>query len=233
MEMSPDTVNSLKTNWLLKCPVPRIYFWEWSKQVCFYSKCMSSFAQSQVYWQQTESPYYQGLPGAPTPFQPSIASHKFAADIGNSSYSYCTYREATCTISWGLRVFNSQNIFLYGAGLYSWFQTYNQECLQGEKCQTAMVELDDRSSSNIWAYNVITKGVVEMLTPYMSNPIYAGTNQNGFTATLMAWVVNKPATSLKRQIGFGDQWTPPQLTDADPKLGFKRLKTFAGCSPKQ
>ena len=72
-----------------------------------------------------------------------------------------------------------------------------------------------------------------MLTPYMSNPIYAWTNQNGFTATLMAWVVNKPATSLKRQIGFGDQWTPPQLTDADPKLGFKRLKTFAGCSPKQ
>jgi glucan 1,3-beta-glucosidase len=68
---------------------------------------------------QTETAYYQPNPPAPIPFTPIAALNDpdFAA--------YCAGHSGTCADGWGLRVLDSQNIFVYGAGLYSFFSNYS------------------------------------------------------------------------------------------------------------
>ena len=66
---------------------------------------------------QTETPYYQPNPPAPAPFSPMPALHDpyftspCSGQSGNSA--------------WGLRIINSQNVLIYGAGLYSFFDNYS------------------------------------------------------------------------------------------------------------
>ncbi|KAM3538388.1 hypothetical protein ARSEF1564_008702 [Beauveria bassiana] len=64
---------------------------------------------------QTDSPYYQVAPPAPDPFPPSSV---FPSD---PSWDYCDASAINCAFSWGVRILNSANIYIYGAGLYSWF----------------------------------------------------------------------------------------------------------------
>lgn len=56
---------------------------------------------------QTETPYFQPNPKAPTPFSLN-PTYGDPATIGSAAY--------------GLTITNSHNIFVYGAGLYSFFQ---------------------------------------------------------------------------------------------------------------
>ncbi|KAK0648213.1 hypothetical protein B0T16DRAFT_444342 [Cercophora newfieldiana] len=68
---------------------------------------------------QTESPYYQVTPKAPTPFPVSTVfpeDPKFGLSSDPAS--------RRCAVSWAVRILNSANIYIYGAGLYSWFQQY-------------------------------------------------------------------------------------------------------------
>lgn len=63
--------------------------------------------------------YYQPNPPAPAPFSvvPALRDPDFATScIGQSGY---------CADAWGLRIINSQNILIYGMGLYSFFIDYN------------------------------------------------------------------------------------------------------------
>ena len=70
---------------------------------------------------QTESPYYQPTPNPPEPFNNAVG-----AMPGDPAYK-CDDGE-TCDSSWALRILNSSQIMIHGAGLYSWFDTYTQEC---------------------------------------------------------------------------------------------------------
>jgi glucan 1,3-beta-glucosidase len=65
------------------------------------------------------SRYYQPNPSAPTPFAvvPSLHDPDFA--------SSCAGTSGNCADAWGLRIINSNNILVYGAGLYSFFNNYN------------------------------------------------------------------------------------------------------------
>ncbi len=45
---------------------------------------------------------------------------------GDPAYK-CSSGE-TCDSSWALRIVNSSQIMIHGAGLYSWFDTYTQDC---------------------------------------------------------------------------------------------------------
>ncbi|GFF43597.1 glucan 1,3-beta-glucosidase [Aspergillus udagawae] len=66
---------------------------------------------------QTECRYYQPTPTPPAPF---------ANDVGvfssNPSFSYKA-GEAGCDESWAVMIRNSEDVFIAGAGLYSWFST--------------------------------------------------------------------------------------------------------------
>lgn len=68
---------------------------------------------------QTETPYYQPNPLAPTPFSvvPSLNDPNFATS--------CSGQSGNCAEAWGLRIINSQNVLIYGAGHYSFFNNYD------------------------------------------------------------------------------------------------------------
>lgn len=65
-------------------------------------------------------------------------------------------------MAWGLRVEGSRNVFIYGAGMYSWFQRYSQKCLETFDCQSELVYLSN--STNLFVYNIATVGTVDMIT---------------------------------------------------------------------
>lgn len=75
---------------------------------------------------QTESPYYQPNPKPPLPFTNAIGAFRgdptYACDKdANSDIS-------GCDSSWAIIMQRSKNIFVAGAGVYSWFSTYSQDC---------------------------------------------------------------------------------------------------------
>jgi len=130
---------------------------------------------------QTESPYYQVNPPSPGPFNKSIGV--FSSD---PTFADCDPNNVTCAIAWAVRIVDSHNIYMYGAGLYSWFDEYNQTCLLSEHCQDKGTEVV--GSSQIWIYNLVTKAIAEMISPYGTQGPLASDNQNGYCASLMAWL---------------------------------------------
>ncbi|KAJ5161775.1 hypothetical protein N7492_007167 [Penicillium capsulatum] len=101
---------------------------------------------------QTETPYYQSNPNSLTPFTPQKSWN-------DPDFSTC--KTASCRKAWGLRVVNSSDLFVYGAGLYSFFENYAQSCLKSEDCQENMVEVD---CSDVHLYGLNTKAAVNMVT---------------------------------------------------------------------
>jgi len=117
---------------------------------------------------QTETPYYQ--PSTNTPFNPSQKSDP----------TFCT-NDKRCNMAYGLVIHNSTNIYLYGAGLYSFFNVWNQDCLQNQPdCQTNMVSIT--ASKQLYMYALSTYGSVYMLS---SDQGYskAASNKDTFCAT--------------------------------------------------
>lgn len=129
---------------------------------------------------QTESPYYQAAPKAPEPF--SVQS-SFPQD---PDFSYCPPNSARCAFSWALCILNSANIYIYGAGLYSWFQQYGQDCVKSEDCQDRIFNIKD--SSSIWVYSLITKAAVEMISPEGGVAVLGKDNKINYCDIIMAWI---------------------------------------------
>jgi len=51
--------------------------------------------------------------------------------------------------------------------VYSFFQNYDQStCIDNQDCQRSLVST--LYSTNLWLYNIITLGAVEMISPYGS-----------------------------------------------------------------
>ena len=101
---------------------------------------------------QTETPYYQSNPTALVPFTPQKSWN-------DPDFATCT--TAACKKAWGLRVMNTSDLFIYGAGLYSFFENYAQSCVNSEDCQENMVEVD---CSDVHIYGLSTKAAVNMVT---------------------------------------------------------------------
>ncbi|OJZ89792.1 glycoside hydrolase family 55 protein [Aspergillus luchuensis CBS 106.47] len=101
---------------------------------------------------QTETPYYQANPNALTPFTPQTS-------WSDPDFSYCT--TDSCRKAWGLRIINSSETYIYGAGLYSFFDNYSQTCLATESCQENIVEVD---CSDVHIYGLSTKASTNMIT---------------------------------------------------------------------
>lgn len=67
----------------------------------------------------TPKSYYQPVPQATSPFPPITTLND--PDFG----TFCAGKSATCYDAWGLRILDSQNILVYGAGFYSFFNDYS------------------------------------------------------------------------------------------------------------
>ncbi|KAK3082229.1 hypothetical protein LTS18_010646 [Coniosporium uncinatum] len=138
---------------------------------------------------QTETPYYQSNPTALVPFKAQTA-------INDPMFSDCT--DNSCKKSWGLRIVDSEDVLVYGAGLYSFFENYAQTCVSGQDCQTNMVAIEG-TSSNVHLFTLSTKASVNMVTNYVGgggpgnnkavNSVQDIDNRSNFCATLALWTL--------------------------------------------
>ncbi|KAI0480733.1 putative Exo-beta-1,3-glucanae [Xylariaceae sp. FL0804] len=122
---------------------------------------------------QTETAYWQPNPGADIPF-PAVTALNDPV-LGTSSFG------------WGLRVIDSQDIMVYGAGLYSFFNDYSTTCSdQGNptKCQKSIMSIDNQSKVSV--YNLNTVGTTDMITVDGQALAEGNDNQNGYVDTI-AW----------------------------------------------
>ncbi|EIN07518.1 exo-beta-1,3-glucanase [Punctularia strigosozonata HHB-11173 SS5] len=119
---------------------------------------------------QTETPYYQPDPAPPTPF------------ATNSDYNDPTTPDQA---AWGLSVQNSKNILVFGAGLYSFYQNYAQDCLDTFNCQSQILNID--SDSTIDIFSLSTVATTWMLSIESSGVIPQSDNRDGFQSTITAW----------------------------------------------
>jgi len=120
---------------------------------------------------QTEVPYFQSNPDAATPF------------TTNAAFSDPVFSGASdVNKAWGLRVVDSSDVFVYGAGLYSFFDNYAQTCLDTENCSTNMVSLEN--SKSVYMYGLSTKAATNMVTVNGQSAALDSDNRNNFCATV-------------------------------------------------
>ncbi|KAL3496443.1 pectate lyase superfamily protein-domain-containing protein [Aspergillus germanicus] len=140
---------------------------------------------------QTESPYYPPVPNAPAPFEDALGAFDADPNFNNCA----TSDDDGCAVSWALRMISSNNIQIAGAGLYSWYQDHDpaEACVDAQNCQQRLVST--YLSTQIWLYNLITIGAVEMVSPYGSDfsPALAADNTDAtghpYWSTISAWLV--------------------------------------------
>jgi glucan 1,3-beta-glucosidase len=125
---------------------------------------------------QTETPYYQPSPNALTPFPPvsSLSDPDFKTS--------CSGQSGNCAAAWGLRVLNSKNVLVYGAGHYSFFNNYDTTCSAQngpENCQNQIVSIEG-TVSNVRLYSLATIGSINMISRDGKTVAKAADNQNTF-----------------------------------------------------
>ena len=107
---------------------------------------------------QTETPYYQPNPDAKHSPYPVVTA------LNDPTYATSCPSSGNCD-ALGLRILKSSNIFTYGAGLYSFFNSYSTTCSNSggaENCQSQIFSVE--SSSSIYIYDLSTVGTTTMIT---------------------------------------------------------------------
>ncbi|KAK6504485.1 hypothetical protein TWF506_002680 [Arthrobotrys conoides] len=98
----------------------------------------------------------------------------------------CDPTSITCPVSWALRIVQSEDVHLYGAGLYSWFQNYDQGCLRGSGCQWNVAQVDG-ATKKLRMQNFVTVGASVMLNNPRNLAIFADKNRNGFASSALGF----------------------------------------------
>ncbi|KFY31396.1 hypothetical protein V493_01147 [Pseudogymnoascus sp. VKM F-4281 (FW-2241)] len=124
-----------------------------SEHAVFYQYNFHSAANIFAGMVQTESPYFQPTPAPPAPFAAVVGLFP-----GDPDYTCAAGDEFSgCDESWAVIMKRSENIFIASAGIYSWFSTYTQDCIDLQECQKALMLLED-NFANIRIQNLITIG---------------------------------------------------------------------------
>ncbi|PMD62903.1 glycoside hydrolase family 55 protein [Hyaloscypha bicolor E] len=179
---------------------------------------------------QTETPYYQPTPVVPTPFSavPAPSDPDFA--------SSCSVQSGNCAEAWGLRIVNSKDVFIYGAGLYSFFNDYSITSSNSggpENCQTNIFSLEG-SVSNINVYCLSTVGTANMITQNGKSLASYSDNVDVFPDTIALFttdVVPPTSSSLlgwNYRGGYTDAWAR-SLGNLVEVLGGAAANTIEAC----
>ena len=157
---------------------------------------------------QTESPYYQPTPAAPDVFPLGV----YPSD---PDFADCSPTDSQCLFAWALMIHNSTEVLIYGAGLYSWFQSYGQGCLAGEDCQRRLVQTS--YSERVWIFSQYTKGATECVSPLGGiNAALQSDNRNGYLTAISAWLaLAVTGANFGGYAGVSDHPTPDNLLPID------------------
>ncbi|KAK8148764.1 hypothetical protein G3M48_009166 [Beauveria asiatica] len=124
---------------------------------------------------QTETAYMQGNPDAKVPFT-------YNAKYSDPDFSSCTGPK--CARTWGLRAVDSSDILIYGAGLYSFFDNYDQKCVNGNDCQDNILDIQN---SSVHIFGLATKASINMVTLNNQSAALDKDNRNNFCAALASF----------------------------------------------
>jgi hypothetical protein len=108
---------------------------------------------------QTESPYYQPKPAAPEPFTPG----GFPKDPAFAAASSFNLNNVTGPRdSWAVRIIDSSDIIIHSAGMYNFFDNYQQDCIKSYNCQDKLIKV--AGSERISIFNIFTIGTSEVVS---------------------------------------------------------------------
>ncbi|KAL5617780.1 hypothetical protein FOVSG1_000002 [Fusarium oxysporum f. sp. vasinfectum] len=158
------------------------WLWGTSVEHCVLYQYQLSGAQNVVMGLiQTETPYFQSFPEAPAPFTPG-------AFPNDPSFHNCTKTSKSCAMAWALRIIDSSAVHVLSAGLYSFFNRYDQTCLKSGRhdCQDKLFYAEQ--SYDVWVQNLVTLGSIEMVSPLNGVPTLGKPNRNGFASSILAWL---------------------------------------------
>lgn len=128
-----------------------------SEHSVFYQYNFNGAANIFAGFLQTESPYFQPTPPPPAPFAAVVGNFS-----GDPDYSCAANNNFSgCDESWSVIMTKSENIFIASAGLYSWFTSYSQSCIDSQACQKTLMLLDS-NYANVRIQNLITIGAKYM-----------------------------------------------------------------------
>lgn len=147
----------------------------------FYNYQLNNAANVYMGAIQTETAYMQSNPGALSGGFTPMASFldPTFADCKNTTAGGAN----TCAKTWGLRMINSQDVHVYGAGLYSFFDNYNQACLATESCQDNIVSIENCTQS-VYLYGLNTKASTNMVSLNGKSMVNQADNSNNFCQTV-------------------------------------------------
>ena len=92
-----------------------------------------------------------------------------------------------CKDAWGLRVFNSKDILMYGLGMYSFFDNYGQTCVGQQNCQENMIHIQN---SQVQLFAVSTKAAVNMIVDDDRGLVLDEDNRSNFCATVGYYITS-------------------------------------------
>ncbi|KAJ7926886.1 hypothetical protein B0H13DRAFT_1066482 [Mycena leptocephala] len=98
--------------------------------------------------------------------------------------------------AWGVVITLSSNLFIYGAGLDSFFQTHSQACVPTRNCQNSMV-LIDQDSASIYIHQLTTAGSTNMIS-YPNASIARQADNINEHRELLGSPTNCPAGRVRR-----------------------------------
>lgn len=105
---------------------------------------------------QTESPYYQPTPKPPAPWKDTLRLQ----GVWETDPEFNCAKDGDfsgCDESWAVILTKSQNIQIGGAGKYSWFSYYTQDCIDLHACQKALWYVQD-NYDNVRVQHIIGIG---------------------------------------------------------------------------
>jgi hypothetical protein len=111
--------------WLIESTNPTWLYGTASEHAIYYQYNFNNAKNIFAGMIQTEAPYFQTNPAPPFPFEGAVG-----ALPGDPSYSKCPSSDEKlgCDEAWGVIIRNSSDVSIYGAGLYSWYDNYTQDC---------------------------------------------------------------------------------------------------------
>jgi glucan 1,3-beta-glucosidase len=134
---------------------------------------------------QTESPYYQPQPLAryPFPVVPELNDPDFERDCAADS-------APGCESAWAIRVIDSSDIVVYGAGLYSFFDSYSDSCSRETSttdCQGRLLSIQGNTPGVKFA-GLSTVATRVMIHRDQKDFVHAQPNKGTFADTLALYL---------------------------------------------
>lgn len=158
---------------------------------------------------QTEAPYYQPTPKAPAPFTKALT---FPND---PTFAGCPGDSLNCAVAWALRIIESTDVYVLSTGIYTWFSSYSQACVDSglNNCQQSSFYVEQ--SFDVWIYNLVTVGSLQMISPLNGVPVLAKNNRNGYASSIVAWLGGANQTTGGRVFPGYQLYARENLTNTD------------------